>query len=89
MKIAIYSLYYPEKSSQAFDELIEILQKKNVEIHIESEFHSKLSSKSLLGIQTFSELNESFDLLISVGGDGTILRAITFVRDLPIPIVGQ
>ncbi|MFT5244817.1 MAG: NAD+ kinase, partial [Psychroserpens sp.] len=39
-------------------------------------------------IQTFSELNESFDLLISVGGDGTILRAITFVRDFSIPIVG-
>ena len=88
MKVALYSLYYPEKSSQAFDELIEILQKKNVEIHIESEFHSNLSSKSLLGIQTFSELNKSFDLLISVGGDGTILRAITFVRDLSIPIVG-
>jgi len=26
--------------------------------------------------------------LISIGGDGTILRAITYVRDLDIPIVG-
>ena len=33
-------------------------------------------------------LDTSFDLLISVGGDGTILRAITFVKDLGIPIIG-
>ena len=30
----------------------------------------------------------SYSLLISIGGDGTILRAITYVRDLSIPIVG-
>ena len=32
--------------------------------------------------------SSAFDLLISIGGDGTILRAITFVKDLGIPIVG-
>ena len=37
---------------------------------------------------TFEVLDASFDLLISIGGDGTILRAITFVKDLTIPIVG-
>jgi len=33
-------------------------------------------------------LDTSFDLLISIGGDGTILRAITYVRDLSIPLIG-
>ena len=90
MKVAVYSIYYPEKSLQAFNELITILKKKGVDVYIESEFYAKLSSKSksLLTVNTFSELNKSFDLLISVGGDGTILRAITFVRDFSIPIVG-
>lgn len=90
MKVAVYSIYYPEKSLQAFNELIVILKKKGVDVYIESEFYTKLSSKSksLLTVNTFSELNKSFDLLISVGGDGTILRAITFVRDFSIPIVG-
>jgi len=90
MKVAVYSIYYPEKSLQAFNELIVILKKKGVDVYIESEFYAKLSSKSksLLTVNTFSELNKSFDLLISVGGDGTILRAITFVRDFSIPIVG-
>lgn len=90
MKVAVYSLYIPEKSSDAFDELIGVLQKNNVDIHIEAKFHEQLISevKKIDSIKTFSELNESFDLLISVGGDGTILRAITFVRDYSIPIVG-
>jgi NAD+ kinase len=33
-------------------------------------------------------LDSSFDLFVSFGGDGTILRAITYIRDLGIPIVG-
>ena len=31
---------------------------------------------------------ENIDLFISIGGDGTILEAVTFVRDSGIPIVG-
>ena len=41
--------------------------------------------------KTFSshiELNDSFDMLISIGGDGTILRAATLVRDSGVPILG-
>ncbi|MCK5679139.1 MAG: NAD kinase, partial [Flavobacteriaceae bacterium] len=30
----------------------------------------------------------SFDLFFSVGGDGTFLRSVAFVRDLNIPIIG-
>tara|TARA_B100000809_G_scaffold58728_1_gene55214 strand:+ start:5838 stop:6713 length:876 start_codon:yes stop_codon:yes gene_type:complete len=90
MKVAVYSLYYPEKTSECFDELIHVLRKNKVDIHVETKFYEQLVSKvkKIDSIQTFSELNESFDLLISVGGDGTILRAITFVRDFSIPIVG-
>ena len=40
------------------------------------------------GFQTFDSLDRSYQLLISIGGDGTILRAITYVKDLEIPIVG-
>ena len=39
-------------------------------------------------INSFTELDKSYDLLISIGGDGTILKAITFVKHLSIPIVG-
>jgi NAD+ kinase len=35
-----------------------------------------------------TELDQSFDMLISIGGDGTILRAATLIRDSGIPILG-
>ncbi|WP_204346889.1 NAD kinase [Psychroserpens algicola] len=90
MKIAVYSQYYPEKSSKSFDELISVLRQNEVDIYIEKSFFEHISEdlKAQTSIHSFSELNESFDLLISIGGDGTILRAITYVRDFSIPIVG-
>ncbi|APY08774.1 NAD kinase [Winogradskyella sp. J14-2] len=91
MKIAIYGQNYTKDSTQrAFEILVEVLLKHDVKILVELGFLSQQSSKlqSNSQINTFSELDKSYDLLISIGGDGTILRAITYVRDLGIPIVG-
>lgn len=89
MKIAIYSQYYSEKTIDAFQLLLKILLKEEVEIHIEYEFLNHIKD-SITGtpVTSFSNLDKSFGLLISIGGDGTILRAITYVKDLDIPIVG-
>ncbi len=87
MKVAVYSQYYPEKSTENFEELIAILSKNKVSVYVEQSFFFNFRGKNL-DVQTFAKLDKSFDLLISVGGDGTILRAVTFVHDLGIPIVG-
>ncbi len=60
---------------------------------IESEFLAMLYDKKIIEkqYQTFSshtELDSSFDMLISIGGDGTMLRAATLVRDSGIPLLG-
>jgi NAD+ kinase len=34
------------------------------------------------------KLNEEFDFLFSIGGDGTILRAVSLIQDYQIPILG-
>ncbi len=36
----------------------------------------------------YSDLDRSCDMFYSVGGDGTFLRSVSFVRDLNIPIIG-
>lgn len=87
MKVAVYSQYYKEKSTENFEELISILQKNGASIFVEHSFMKNLTTKKLK-VKTFTTLDKSYDLLISVGGDGTILRAMTYVRDLGIPIVG-
>ncbi|MGB3606121.1 MAG: NAD kinase [Psychroserpens sp.] len=90
MKVAIYSQFYSGKSFKAFEDLIDVLRKHEVKIDIESVFYDYVSDdiKAFDLVDVFSELNDSYDLLISIGGDGTILRAITFVGHLNIPIVG-
>jgi NAD+ kinase len=90
MKVAVYSQFYSGKSFKSFEDLIHVLRKNNIDIYIEDSFYKHINSKIKAWdtVKTFSELNNSFDLLISVGGDGTILRAITYVRDFSIPIVG-
>ncbi len=93
MKIAIYGQYYQNTSQPSIKTLLDFLIKKDVKVFIESEFFDMIQNEvnSILNhdaFGTFNKLDNSYDLLISIGGDGTILRAITFVRDLGIPIVG-
>jgi NAD+ kinase len=93
MKIAIYGQFYQRYSLIPVETLLNILQDKPIDVFIEVQFFKSIKETeninvSLNDFKTFSSLDTSFDLLISIGGDGTILRAITFVRDLSIPIIG-
>lgn len=91
MKIAVYSQYY-KGNEASFSALLEALSKKTSEVFVEENFFQliteQLDFKTSVPIKTFQALDESFDLLISIGGDGTILRAITYVSNLAIPIIG-
>lgn len=90
MKVAIYSQYPKKQSKDSLKALTKELLDFNAELFLENEFYndikSELSNPSVY--QTFNTLDKSFDLFVSIGGDGTILRAITFVKDLNIPIIG-
>lgn len=93
MKVAIYGQYYQNSTEPIIKDIFVFFNKNNVEMVIESDFLNLLYEKKIVAkpYQTFSshtELNNSFDMLISIGGDGTILRAATLVRDSGIPILG-
>ena len=92
-KVAIYAQSYSVSSEKEIKTLIKVLEKYNVVIFIEKEFYVLLSQHDILTkkypvFASFDDLSESFDALFSVGGDGTILRSVTYVRDLNIPILG-
>lgn len=93
MKVAIYGQYYQNSTEPIIQDIFIFLSKNNVEIIIESQFLRILNDKNLVQkkyptFESYTELDQSFDLLISIGGDGTILRAATLVRDSGIPILG-
>ncbi|TBM98967.1 NAD kinase [Hyunsoonleella flava] len=93
MKLAVFGRFNNKYTLISVDTLLNYVAQKDVEVYIESEFSELIKSVSTKRdfystFETFKSLDESFDLLVSIGGDGTILRAITFVMDLDIPIVG-
>jgi len=90
MKVAIYSQFPKKHSINSTKVLIDALLIEEASIYIEDEFFNAIKDEFHFPLEakTFSELDNTFDLLVSIGGDGTILRAITYVKDLNIPIVG-
>lgn len=91
MKVAVYGQTY---SDNALDYVVELLDELEgaSEVFFEEEFYGLLSESGKLGVyEVFSMkegLDSSFDMFVSFGGDGTVLRAVTYVKDLGIPIVG-
>ena len=88
MKVAILGKIFKSEPTEYITKIISLLEKKKVSVFLEFEYFKSLKGFISESVSSFNELDKSFDLLISIGGDGTILKAITFVKDLSIPIVG-
>lgn len=91
MKIAIFGQYYQSDTEEIVEKVLKILLDNNVIVIIEKDFHKNIRTLLKENCNTYSsheELENDIDILISIGGDGTILRAVTYVRDKNIPIVG-
>jgi NAD+ kinase len=93
MKIAIFGQYYQNDTRPIIRDIFVFFNANNVELVIESKFLDILYTEEILKkeYKTFSshqDLDSSFDMLLSIGGDGTILRAVTYVRNSGIPILG-
>lgn len=93
MKIALYGQYYQHSTEPIIKDIFVFFNKNKVELVVEAEFLKMLYEKNIVKneYKTFSshkELDAGFDMLISIGGDGTILRAVTLIRDSGIPILG-
>ena len=93
MKIAIYGQSADKISKNIFLELLSISKSENIVLLIEKKYNSILLHKSEIShthklFSSYEDLDSTIDLMITIGGDGTLLRSITFVRDLGIPIIG-
>ena len=93
MKVGIYGQYYKGEAVSYIEILLQTLSKKNIEVVIEENFYDliKVNNFPEKKYQTFSDytdLDDSFEVMLTVGGDGTFLRAVTYIRDLNIPIIG-
>ncbi|MFY7665546.1 NAD kinase [Flavobacterium sp.] len=93
MKIAIYGQYYQNSTEPIIRDIFVFLNANHVDLVIEETFLTLLYEKGILkkSYRTFTksdDLEPNTDLMLSIGGDGTILRAALLVQDKGIPILG-
>lgn len=93
MKVAIYGQYYQNSTEPIIRDIFVFFNKNNVELVIQDDFlamlyEKKIITKEYVTFHDFNDLPGDVDILVSIGGDGTILRAATLVRNSGIPILG-
>lgn len=94
MRVAVYSQLFKPQDRDSIDELFGALTANRVTTYVHGPYLAELRAACVKtgNVGTFeSHLDfrvKHFDCLITLGGDGTILRAVTLVRDAGVPIVG-
>ena len=88
---AIIGNTYQEKKSKYTERLLNCLSRRDVRVMVDICYYDYLSSLIDLSgfeLETFQGDDFIADMVISIGGDGTFLRAASRVRDKGIPILG-
>lgn len=91
MKFAIFGNTYQAKKSFYAEQLFNLLGRYHAQICVCREFHQFLTSDLKLNlppVQLFDGDNFDADMVISIGGDGTFLKAASRVGPKNIPILG-
>ena len=94
MKVAIYGKEITQDSRKQLELLYNKLDNAGISICVNDKFNKFLTTHCDMNLgfntynshETFKELNA--DILLTIGGDGTLLDSTTFVRDTGVPILG-
>ena len=93
MRVAIYGRKVSKYSAEYFTEMLKCLEDFGWEVVLEEDLKALLVSK--IGIsekyQTFKshlDFKSGIDLTISMGGDGTFLKTVSYIQDSGVPIMG-
>ncbi len=92
LTFAIFGSKSGAAKSSPISELVDKLRKKKATIYIERNFLNaialRISAEAMKGICTFEIIDFAVDFIISLGGDGTFLKAAERAGRLQIPIIG-
>lgn len=91
--IVVFGKNLTEKSAEAARTLFAYMQQKGMKYVVEAKFQKLLHDQ--LGVQTKADSYDTFDsvknqtdVVLSLGGDGTILDAVVMVKESEKPILG-
>ncbi len=91
LKFAIFGNVYQAKKSASIQKILSILNEREAEVFFEREFYDFLVVNQRLSVKAddvFDGDNFDADFVISMGGDGTFLKAASHVGAKDIPVMG-
>ena len=91
MVIALFSQEINDSVNEVVRSFLSSKFSKESQFYIEKKLYDQLKFDANLDLTPFSkskDLNLSIDIMVSIGGDGTFLRTIEYVRQLNIPVMG-
>ena len=93
MKIAIYGREFSNTALPYIQQVFDSLMQFGIEPFVYDKFSQFISGKvffpkKLHLFRNHNDLKGQVDVLVSLGGDGTILDTVTLVRDSGIPVIG-
>lgn len=87
-RIGLFAKYNSRSIVDTFEKLISFLDKQGYELSIETESAELLLDKDKFTLVHKRELGKNCDLVIVVGGDGSILNAARALVQYHVPVVG-
>ncbi len=91
MVIALFSREINDSTKNVINSFFSSEHAKQSKFFIEKNILEDLEiidNLNLIPFETFNDLDSSIDIMVSIGGDGTFLRCIEFIRELDIPVMG-
>ena len=94
MKIVIFGKEFKEVFNDAIYKIFEKLNKKKVYIQIYKPFYEFISSNLFFEPKVdkifakFEEIEKDTSIVLSIGGDGTFLESVSFMKESEIPFIG-
>jgi NAD+ kinase len=93
MKIGIYGRKFNNSVLPYIQQVFDCLVEWKVEVLIYQDFYDFVKDKLFLpkqfgSFKTYHDLKDHVEVMISLGGDGTMLDTVTLVRDSGIPMIG-
>lgn len=93
MKIGIYGRQFNSNVLPYVQQVFDCLVKQNTDVYVYHDFYNFVTDKVFLPkefktFKTHTDLQSNVDVLVSLGGDGTMLDSVTLVKNSGVPIIG-
>src|SRR5690606_13111126 len=93
MTIGIYGRQFNNSVIPYVQQVFDCLVEYNVEVLVYQNFFDFIKDKLFFPIQfgtfsTYEDVKNNVDVMLSLGGDGTMLDTVTLVRDSGVPMIG-